>query len=77
MPEILVPAIGELTDAVLIQWRVSPGTRVRCMQSVAYLEADKGAIEVESHVDGVVERLLAEPGDTVAVGQALVLLRPA
>ena len=74
MSEILVPAIGDLTDAVLIQWRVSPGTRVRRMQSVAYIETDKGVIEVESYVEGVVESLLAAPGDRVAVGQPIVRL---
>jgi pyruvate dehydrogenase E2 component (dihydrolipoamide acetyltransferase) len=76
MPDILMPAIGDLADAVLIQWRVAPGDRVQRMQSVAYVETDKGVIEVESFVEGVVERLLVAPGDRVAVHQCIATVTP-
>lgn len=77
MGDIRMPAIGDLDSAVLVQWRVAPGDRVRRTEAVAYVETSKGVIEVESFEDGVVDDLLAQPGDTVAVGSPLARLRAA
>ena len=41
---------------------------------VALVETAKGIIDIESYEDGVVERLLVEPGARVPVGAPLALL---
>lgn len=77
MPEILMPVLGaDMEEGILLQWRISVGQVVRRMQAVAYIETTKGAVEIEAYVEGVVEELLAVPGDTVPVGTPIARLRP-
>ena len=68
MGDVPMPAIGDMETIVLIQWMVSPGDTVHRTQDLAYVETDKGIIEVESFEAGVIRELLAAPGDRVAVG---------
>ena len=77
MAEIVMPALGaDMEDAILLQWRIAPGSEVHRTESVAYIETDKGAIEIECYVDGIVEELLVTPGDRVPVGAPIARVRP-
>lgn len=71
-----MPSLGaDMVAGRLVEWRVAPGSAVRRGDVVAEVETDKGAIEVEIFEDGVVERLLVEPGARVPVGTPLALIR--
>ncbi len=71
-----MPRLGaDMEDAVVLQWRVGVGDVVRRGMSVAYIETAKGVFEVAAPADGVVEALLAAPGEVVAVGAPLARLR--
>ncbi|GIW94430.1 MAG: hypothetical protein KatS3mg110_2471 [Pirellulaceae bacterium] len=77
---VVVPAIGSGPadeTVTLVEWQVEPGQQVERGQTLALLEATKSVFELSSPAEGVVERLHAEPGQTVAVGAALVTLRSA
>ena len=75
MPEFLLPDLGEgLEDAEIVSWRVQAGDRVEVDQVVVEVETAKAAVEVPAPFAGVVARLHAEPGATVAVGQPLITI---
>ena len=75
MPEFLLPDLGEgLEDAEIVSWRVQAGDRVEVDQVIVEVETAKAAVEVPVPYAGVVARLHAEPGATVAVGQPLVTI---
>jgi 2-oxoisovalerate dehydrogenase E2 component (dihydrolipoyl transacylase) len=75
MPEFLLPDLGEgLEDAEIVSWRVQAGDRVEVDQVIVEVETAKAAVEVPVPFAGVVARLHAEPGATVAVGQPLITI---
>lgn len=53
---------------------MAPGDRCKRGDVVAVVETDKGAIDVEVFVDGIVRELLVPPGTRVPVGTVLALL---
>ena len=70
-----MPSLGaDMEDGTLVEWLVKPGAAVRRGDIVAVVETQKGAIEIEIFEDGVVDRLLVEPGVTVPVGTPLASL---
>lgn len=58
------------------QLNVKPGERVTAGQPLLALEAMKMESRVPAPVDGVVQRILARPGDQVEAGTALLVLAP-
>jgi pyruvate dehydrogenase E2 component (dihydrolipoamide acetyltransferase) len=69
----LLPDPGEgLTEAEVVAWLVSEGDTVELNQPIAEVETAKAVVEIPSPYAGVVVRLHAEAGASVAVGQALV-----
>ena len=74
--EFRLPALGADMDAgTVVEWRVAPGDRCRRGDVVAVVETDKGAIDVEIFIDGVVRELLVPPGTRVPVGTVLAVPR--
>ena len=73
--EFRLPALGaDMHAGTVVEWRVAPGDRCRRGDVVAVVETDKGAIDVEIFIDGVVRELLVQPGTRVPVGTVLALL---
>ncbi len=69
----LLPDLGEgLTEAEVVAWHVAAGDTVTLNQVVAEVETEKAVVELPSPFAGTVVELLAQPGDTVAVGAPLV-----
>jgi pyruvate dehydrogenase E2 component (dihydrolipoamide acetyltransferase) len=72
-----MPSLGaDMEAGTLVAWNVSPGQRVHRGDVVAVVETHKGAIDVEIFVDGIVRRLVVEPGTEVPVGTVLAELDP-
>lgn len=70
-----MPSLGaDMATGTLLEWMVAPGDRVHRGDLVAAVETEKSTIDVECFTDGVVERLLVEPGTTVAVGTPLAVI---
>ena len=63
-----------MQEGTLVEWLVKPGDRVRRRDAIAVVETDKAAIEIEVYEDGVIETLLAEPGQRVAVGEVMAVI---
>lgn len=67
--EIRVPTLGEsVTEATIGQWFKKVGDTVAADEPVVELETDKVTIEVPAPAAGVLEQIVANPGDTVNVG---------
>ncbi len=67
-----MPALGaDMEAGTLVEWHVKPGDRVKSGQVIAVVETQKGAIEVEVFVDGVVSNILVPVGERVPVGTIL------
>ena len=70
-----MPSLGSDMEAgTLIEWVKQPGERLAKGDVIAVVETQKGAIEVEVFQDGVMGRLLVEPGQTVPVGTPMAEL---
>jgi pyruvate dehydrogenase E2 component (dihydrolipoamide acetyltransferase) len=75
MGEFRMPSLGaDMTEGTLIEWLVKSGDQVHRGDLVAVIDTDKAAIDVEVFEDGVVDRLLVEPGTRIPVGAALALI---
>lgn len=76
MTEFRLPSLGaDMDEGTLLQWLVAPGDAVHRGQVVAVVDTAKAAIDVECWDEGVVDRLLAEPGSRLPVGAPLMRLR--
>lgn len=75
MSEFLMPKLGaDMTEGKLVVWHKQPGDRVRRGDIVAEVDTDKGVIDIEIFSDGVMQSLVAQPGDTVSVGAVLAIV---
>lgn len=73
-----LPDVGEgLTEAEIVSWLVAPGDTVALNQVVCEIETAKSLVELPSPFEGVVTELLAEVGQTVPVGEAILRIRTA
>ncbi|MDW7748119.1 biotin/lipoyl-containing protein [Halomonas sp.] len=75
MSEFRMPSLGaDMESGTLVEWNIRPGERVERGQIVCVVETQKGAIDVEIWETGTVERLVAEEGDKVPVGEVLAVI---
>ena len=71
-----LPDVGEgLTEAEIVQWRVSPGDRIALDQVFVEIETAKSLVELPSAFEGVVSELLVDEGATVDVGTPILVIR--
>ncbi len=71
-----VPSVGEsISEVVVVSWLKNEGARVARDEAVVTLETDKVTVELPSPVEGVLEKILKGPGETVPVGDVLALIR--
>jgi 2-oxoglutarate dehydrogenase E2 component (dihydrolipoamide succinyltransferase) len=73
--EVKVPVLPEsVEDATIAAWHKKPGDTVRRDENLVDLETDKVVLEVPSPVDGTVQELSAQEGDTVHSNDVIALL---
>src|SRR5438552_11796599 len=73
-----LPDLGEgLTEAQLVAWRVEEGTTVEVNTPLCDVETAKAVVVIPSPYAGRIQKLHARPGDSVAVGAALVTIAAA
>lgn len=76
MHEFRMPSLGaDMEAGTLVEWNMKPGQTVKRGDVVAVVETQKGAVDIEIWENGVVDRLLVEPGTKVPVGEPIALLR--
>src|SRR4051794_30674628 len=68
---VVVPRLGEsVTNAILVQWLKKDGEVVAKDEPVCLLETDKANVDLPAPAAGVLKQT-SNPGDTVAVGEAV------
>ena len=73
--DILMPQMGyDMTQGTIVRWTKKVGERVTKGDIVAEIETDKATVEIEAFDSGTLLRVLAEPGQTVPVGQPIATL---
>jgi pyruvate/2-oxoglutarate dehydrogenase complex dihydrolipoamide acyltransferase (E2) component len=72
-----MPQMGEsVTEGTILEWHVAEGQEVAEGDTVVEVSTDKIDAEVPAPASGVVTKILAQPDDTVEVGQALAQIDP-
>src|ERR1700722_17682840 len=70
--EIRVPTLGEsITEATVGKWFKKAGDAVQADEPLVELETDKVTLEVNAPSPGVLSEIVAETGQTVAIGALL------
>ena len=73
-----LPDLGEgLTEAQLVAWRVEEGAKVDINTPLCEVETAKAVVVIPSPWAGTIQKLHARPGESVAVGEALVTITAA
>lgn len=73
--EFRLPDIGEgLTDAEIVAWHVAVGDEVAKDQRLVEVETAKAVVEITSPFAGTVIHLGGGAGDTIEVGEVLVVI---
>jgi len=73
--EFKLPDLGEgLTEAEIVKWLVKSGDPIEESQVFVQVETDKAVIEIPSPRKGVVLKLGAAEGESVQVGQVIIVI---
>jgi len=77
MIEIVMPRMGlTMESGTLVKWLKQEGEAVKSGEPLLEIETDKSVVEVEALDDGILAQILAQPGETLAVGALLGYLAP-
>jgi 2-oxoglutarate dehydrogenase E2 component (dihydrolipoamide succinyltransferase) len=70
-----MPQMGvSVAEGTIVEWRKRPGDWVAADEPVCDVTTDKVDVEIPAPASGRLERILVEPGATVAVGTALAVI---
>jgi len=70
-----LPDVGEgIAEAEIVEYLVEVGDKVKADQIVVRVETDKAVVELPSPFSGTVAEIPHKPGDTVSVGDALLVI---
>lgn len=73
--EVVMPQMGaDMKEGTLIRWLKNEGDEVTRGEAIAEIETDKANIEIEAFEGGAFRKMLAQPGEVVAVGQVIGLI---
>lgn len=73
--EFKFPDVGEgVTEGTIIKWLVKEGDKVEADQPLAEIETDKAVVEPPSPKKGVILKLNHKEGETIKVGEVLVVI---
>ena len=73
--EVTMPKLGHvMEEGKVARWSKSPGDQVAKGEILFEVETDKGVLEVESVLSGVLLKVLVEAGQTMPVGTVLALM---
>jgi 2-oxoisovalerate dehydrogenase E2 component (dihydrolipoyl transacylase) len=75
MTSITMPQLGEsVAEGTIGKWLKAPGERIERDEPLVEVITDKVTAEIPSPVAGVVERIVVEEGQTVAVGREIAVI---
>jgi pimeloyl-ACP methyl ester carboxylesterase len=75
---LTMPRLGEtMEEGLIVGWTVAVGQAFKRGDSILELETDKTVVEFPALGDGVIDEVLAGPGDRIGVGQPIARARVA
>jgi len=73
--EVRLPQLGQtMEEGTIVGYMVNVGDEVKKGDVIFEVETDKATLEVESPADGFVKHILAEVGQTLVVGEPILIL---
>ncbi len=69
--EIVIPQLGLMEAATIVEWLKAPGERVVAGEAVLVVETDKANAEVEAPATGILEIAVAAGSEPVPVETVL------
>ncbi|HYU60970.1 MAG TPA: dihydrolipoamide acetyltransferase family protein [Solirubrobacterales bacterium] len=76
--QVTMPQMGvSVAEGTILEWRKRPGDWVESDETICDVSTDKVDVEIPSPATGRLERILADPGETVAVGEPIAEIDPA
>ena len=73
--EVVMPQMGsDMEEGTVIRWVKQEGDAVERGEIIAEIETDKANVEIEAFDSGVFRKILANEGDTVAVGVIIAVI---
>ena len=73
--EVKLPQLGQtMEEGTIVSCMVKLGDKVKKGDIIFEVETDKAALEMESPAEGYVKKILVETGQTIAVGEVLLVL---
>src|SRR5215216_995002 len=63
-----------MTEGTIAKWLKHPGDQVQKGEILLEIETDKATMELEAYESGVVEKVLVDEGQTVPIGQPIMLI---
>jgi pyruvate dehydrogenase E2 component (dihydrolipoamide acetyltransferase) len=73
--EVRLPQLGQtMEEGTIVECRVKVGDEVKKGDIIFEIETDKATLEMESPADGFVKHILADVGQTLPVGELMMVL---
>jgi len=70
-----MPQLGEsVTEGTISKWLVGPGDKVKKYDPLAEVMTDKVNAEIPSSFSGTIKELIASEGDTLSIGEVILLI---
>lgn len=61
-------------EGAVVEWFVKEGDTVRNGDVIMSIESNKAILEIEANFDGIIRKILLEPGELVAVLTPIALI---
>lgn len=75
MAEVRMPKMGDgMEEGTIIVWLKKEGEPVAKGEAIAEIETDKARVPLESYEEGVLTKILVQPGETVPIGTAVAIV---
>ena len=75
MTEVFMPRLSDtMTEGAISQWLKAEGDTIERGDVIAEIETDKAVMDLEAYEAGVLEKILVEPGENVAIGAPIAVI---
>ena len=75
--DVVMPQMGvSVSEGTITKWLKSEGEEIGADEALLEISTDKVDTEVPSPASGVIQQILAQEGDTVAVGTKIAVITP-
>ncbi|EFH87990.1 dihydrolipoamide acetyltransferase family protein [Ktedonobacter racemifer] len=73
--QVILPALGMSQDTgKIITWLKASGEQVTKGEPLVEIETDKATVEIEAPADGMLDQIIAGPGEEIPVGQVIATI---